>query len=150
MNNFISKIWLYPLAVIPCGLDDDGTLELDYKFPLKVQNHPDKVPDVSKGSSAMQEIVDLAFKITAIKYLGLEDSPLLIDEFGKTFDKEHRVAAAHGIKQLIELRSFTQLFTISHYEATYGSLTNAEICVLCSNNISIPTNAVYNEHVTME
>jgi hypothetical protein len=150
MNNFIDKIWLYPLEVIPCGLDEDGTLELDYKFPLRVQNKPDKVPDVSKGSSAMQEIVDLAFKITALKYLGLEDTPLLIDEFGKTFDKEHRVAAAQGIKQLIEMRSFTQLFTISHYEATYGSLTNAEVCVLCSNNIAIPTNAVYNEHVIME
>ena len=98
----------------------------------------------------MKEIVDLAFRITAIKYLGLDDSPLLLDEFGKTFDKEHRLAAAYGIKELMEMKSFTQLFTVSHYEATYGSLTNAEICVLCSKNISIPTNAVYNEHVMID
>lgn len=150
MNVFIKRIWMYPLSVVPCGLSSEGVVELDYKFPLKISDREKPVPDVKQGSTAMKEVTDLAFQITAMKYLGLEDSPLILDEFGASLDAEHRVAAARAIQELMDMRDFTQLFIVSHYEATYGSLTNAQVCVLCSSNIVIPKNAIVNQHVTIE
>jgi hypothetical protein len=148
MNVMIKKIWLYPLKVVACGLDEEGELDLDYQFPLLVQDTM-PVPDVSKGSSAMREVVDLVFKLTAMKYLNLETAPLFLDEFAKALDSAHRVTAIEAVKSLMEDSSFSQLFMISHYENSYSALTNAQICVICPENIVIPKNAIVNEHVTM-
>jgi len=150
MNAFIKKIWMYPLEVVPCGFDSEGQLDLDYKFPLKIKGESRNVPDVSKGSSAMKEVIDLAFKITAMKYLGLHDTPMFTDEFGQSFDAAHRIAAVETVKSLMDQHSFTQLFMISHYENSYSSLTNAQVCVLCSNNIVIPKDSIINQHVIIE
>lgn len=149
MNALIRKIWAYPLHVKDCGVSGEVGAELDYKFPMMVQTKDNIVPDVSKGSSGMQEIVNLAFKVVAMKFLGLSESPLYLDEFGATFDVAHRNAAMHTIKALMEQQSFSQLFMVSHYESTYGSMTNAEICVLCSTNITVPGGAKYNQHVSI-
>lgn len=148
MNSFIKKIWNYPLEIVSCGLSQDGQIELDYKFPLIVQNQDKPVDDINEGSSAMKEVIDLAFKLTAMKYLNLEESPIYLDEFSASFDAAHRVSSIEAIKSLMDQRSFTQMFMVSHYENSYGALTNAQICVLCSNNIVIPTGSIFNEHVT--
>lgn len=150
MNTLIRKIWAYPLKVLDCGVAGSTGAELDYKFPLMVNKESNVVSDVSKGSSGMIEIVDLAFKVTAMFYLGLQESPLYMDEFGKTFDEVHRTQAMHVIKSLLDQKPFTQLFMISHYESTHGSFTNAEICVTCPNNITTPAESKYNQHVTIE
>jgi ABC-type hemin transport system ATPase subunit len=121
--------------------------ELDYKFPLLVGTRDNIVADVSRGSSGMQEIVDLAFKVVALNRLRLDHGPLTLDEFGKTLDLEHRHAAVMAIKTLMDTKPFTQLFMISHYESHYGAFTNAEVCVLDARNIAVPK--VYNTHVTM-
>lgn len=146
MNSIIRKIWSYPLQIQSCGISNASGAELDYKFSL-LQDSTTVVPDVRQGSSGMHEIINLAFKIVAMQYLKLSEGPLMLDEFGKTLDAEHRVAASSAIKSLMDTQSFTQLFMISHYEAGYGSFTNAETCVLDARNISIPTK--YNQHVTM-
>lgn len=148
MNAFIKKIWLYPLKIVPCGIDKNGELELDYMFPL-MANDKDPVSDVVKGSSAMREVVDLAFKLTAMRYLGLESYPLFLDEFASSLDSAHRVTAIEAIKGLMESSSFSQLYMISHYENSYSSLTNAQICVICPDNVVIPDNAVVNTHITV-
>jgi ABC-type cobalamin/Fe3+-siderophores transport system ATPase subunit len=146
MNQLIRQIWVYPLEIMPCGLGGEGGAELDYRFPLKV-NSEDNAPDVSKGSTGIQEIVDLAFMVVAMKYLGLDDGPLLLDEFGAVFDAEHRNNVVKAVKQLMETRPFSQLFMISHYAATYGAFSNVQTCVLDGRNIAVPK--VYNTHVTM-
>jgi ABC-type hemin transport system ATPase subunit len=112
-----------------------------------VQSRANIVDDVKNGSSGMQEVVDLAFKVVAMKYLGLGEAPLLLDEFGASFDLEHRTAASNCIKNLMDTQSFSQLYMISHYESGYGSFTNAQTCVLDAKNITVP--AKYNEHVTI-
>lgn len=150
MNKFIARIWMYPLDVVPCGLASDGQIELDYKFPLMVKDRIDPVPDVKLGSTAMREVIDLAFKLTAMKYLGLEESPLMLDEFGGSFDAAHRIAGVEAVKNLLDQQPFTQLFMVNHYESSYGALTNAQVCAICSNNIVIPKGAVVNTHVIME
>lgn len=147
MNQLIRKIWAYPLEVMPCGMSTERGAELDYKFPLMVSTRDNIVPDVSRGSSGMQEIIDLGFKVMALKYKHLEHGPLMLDEFGKTLDLEHRTAAVMAIKNLMETKPFSQLFMISHYESHYGAFSNAEVCVLDARNIAIPK--THNTHVTI-
>lgn len=145
MNQIIKKTWTYNLEIIPCGLSDDGGVDLDYKFPLKVQNSSRPTPDVSKGSSSMKEITDLAFRIVAMKCLGLSQSPLYLDEFAKTLDHQHKLNAVVSIKSLMEQQAFTQLFIISHDFSQYGSFAKTEVTVLDDANILVP--GEYNKHV---
>jgi len=149
MNKLIRSIWAYPLEVLPCGVDGDKGAELDYKFPLMVQSKSNIVKDVKLGSTAMQEITNLAFRQVAKSYLKLDDVPLYLDEFSASMDVAHRAAAAQLVNALIEQGSFSQAFMVSHYESFYGALGNAEICVLCSNNIVVPSGKPYNEHVVI-
>jgi ABC-type cobalamin/Fe3+-siderophores transport system ATPase subunit len=151
MNQFISRVWVYPLEVIACGTTTEKAEKgagLDYRFPLRVgAEEDDPRDDVSDGSTGMLEIVDLAFRIVGLKYLHLDDGPLLLDEWSATFDAEHRSNAINAIKHIMETRPFSQLFLISHYAATYGAFSNVQTCVLDARNIVVPK--VYNTHVTM-
>lgn len=149
MNNFIKKVWAYPFTIQSCNLADDSKIELDYKFPIKVGDDSLPVSDVSKGSTGMIEIVNLAFKVSAVKHLGLTDIPLFLDEFGASFDHAHRTTAYGIFDYLINQISFSQVFMVNHYNELYGSLKNAEICILHDSNIIIPKGAVYNKHVVI-
>lgn len=150
VNSFIRKIWLYPLELVPILPSENNHVDLDYKFALKAGDHSDDhVPDVSKGSTAMREVVDLAFRVVAMQYLGLQECPLLLDEFAASFDAAHRQAAYHTISNVIAQSNFSQLFIVSHYEQTYGSMTNSEITVLCPNNVNLPRDSVFNKHVSI-
>lgn len=146
MNAFIKRIWTYPLVVQPCSNADSDRVELDYRFPITVGSH--LLKDASKGSTGIKEVVDLAFKVAAMQFLGLSHYPLYLDEFAASFDKEHRVAANHAIKSLMDTKMFSQLFMISHYFEGYGLFNNAEVCVLDNRNITTPQ--VYNTHVKIE
>lgn len=150
MNILISKIWAYPLRILDCGFLDENGAELDYKFKVMVQRKDNVINDVNEGSEGMQEVINLAFKVIAMEYLGLADMPLFLDEFGKSFDETHRSQASATIKALMDQRSFEQLFMVSHYAASHGSFTNAQVCVMCPNNITVPAGFQYNQHVTME
>lgn len=149
MNNLIKKIWTYTLRIQECGVSTDRGAELDYKFPILVQNAENRRKDVSEGSDGMQEVIDLAYRVVAAKYLGLAESPLMLDEFGRTFDDAHRFAAVNCVKNLMEQSSFTQLFMVSHYETSYSAFTQAEVCVLDKANIVVPVTMKYNQHVVM-
>lgn len=145
MNHVVHKIWSYPLQVLPCGGVDSDAAELNYKFPLMVSSRTNVVPDVSGGSSGQKEMVDLAFKVVGMRYAGLSEFPLFLDEFAASFDETHRTAAMLAIKALMDQYPFTQLFMVSHYEGNHGTLTNAEVMVLCGLNITVPSK--YNQHV---
>lgn len=147
MNVFIQKVWTYPLTIQSCSVDENANLDLDYRFPLVVQSATNAVPDVSKGSVGMKEIVNLAYRLTAMRYLGLQEYPLILDEWGGAMDETHRSQASVVIKSLVEQQACSQLFMVSHYFAQYGALANAEICVLNNLNITVPRD--YNKHITM-
>jgi hypothetical protein len=149
MNTFIKKVWTYPLEIQSCKLSEDTKLELDYKFPLKVGEDELPVPDVSKGSTGMREIINLAFKVLAIKHLSLLEIPLFLDEFGSAMDHTHRTTAYGIFDYLINQINFSQVFMVNHYSDLYGSLKNAEICVLHDSNIVLPKDSIYNRHVVM-
>ena len=138
MNALIKRVWSYPLVVKTCEMLDDASVDLDYKFPMVVMTPDNVVPDVGKGSTGMREIVNMAFMVTAMRYLHLQHSAVFLDEFGHSFDVEHRSAAMYMVKQFLEQHSFSQVFMISHDLVQYGALTNAEVCVLNDLNITVP------------
>lgn len=146
MNEFIEKVWAYSMVIETCDVQDNESLDLDYRFPVKTQNTSD-TPDVSKCSKGMKEIINLAFKITAMKYLNLLDTPLYLDEFGSTMDSGHRNEVISLIKAFSEQNTFSQMFIVSHDVTQYSSLPNAQVCVLCDSGILTPE--TYNEHVQM-
>lgn len=147
VNQVIESIWTYELRVMPCGLESG---DLDYKFPLYVKHEGEnnQAPDISKGSEAQVEVVNLAFRLVTMVYLGLEEYPVYLDEAGRSFDEQHRTNLLSFIKQLVDTGNYTQLFIISHYAAQFNVFTNAEILVLDSTNVSVPKQ--HNLHATLE
>ena len=117
--------------------------------PKIVGPNKEPVPDVSKGSTGIIDVINTAFVITAMKYLNLLDAPLYLDEFGSSFSVEHREQATAVIKILLEQKAFTQLFVISHYHEGYSALSNADICVLSNLNVTVPNSNNVNKHVSI-
>lgn len=145
MNGIIKKTWAYPMVIEPCMLSGE-TVDLDYKFPVKINNEEIPTPDVSKTSKGQKDIIDLAFLITSMSYLGMTDSYLILDEMGSAFDAEHKNTLILLIKALVEQQTFQQVFLVSHDYHQYSAL-NAQVVVLCSANVVTPHN--YNHHVEM-
>ena len=148
VNRFIAKIWLYPLEIVPIELEGDDELDLDYKFEIRV-NGEKASPDIAETSSGMKEIINLAFVLASMEYLGLSDYPVFLDEFAVKMDAAHRTAAYGIIDYLVESSNFSQLFLISHYASGYSNLSDAEILVLCPSNITLPKHLVVNSHAQL-
>lgn len=148
MNSFIRKVWSWPLEIVPVIPETDKDIDLDYKFTVKINGRPG-VPDINKGSVGMKEIIDLAFRLVAMKYLDVLDFPLVLDEFAKTLDAAHRKTAFHVISGLIAYSSFPQIYIVSHFYDCYGALRNADVSVLCESNIDLPQNTVFNQQLIL-
>lgn len=149
MNAIIAKIWTYRMEMHDCSTDPDSA-ELSYKFPVSTPNLPKPTPDVSETSAGQQEMLNLAFRIVAAQCLGLDRGWLALDEFGKAFDESHREAATQVVRQLLEQLNFSQLFMISHYEASYGAFYSAQVSVMDKRNITVPANRKVNELTVIE
>ncbi len=145
VNAFIDEVWTYPMEVLPSKVEKE---ELDYNFPLKVAGGQVMAPDISYGSDSQLEIVNFAFKMAILKFLGLEDMPLYLDEFGRTFDEQHRANLIPFISRLIENGQFKQVFFISHFQSTHGAFNNAEVVVINPTNITVPE--AYNKNVVIK
>ncbi len=145
MNGFIKNIWSYPLELI--AITPDENLDLDYRFEVRI-GEKGKAPDISKISKGQKEIVDLAFKIVAGQYLGLSHSSLYLDEFGSSFDKEHRQAVAEMMHGLTTTSTFSQIYIISHYEEMYGSFKNTDITVFHDPKFESMEGSAFNKVAT--
>lgn len=145
VNDFISNVWLYKLELIYI---EDNNLDLDFKFEVKI-GEDNISPDISKTSSSIKEIINLAFKITSMEYMGLENYPIYLDEIGASFDKEHRTSIYKLIQNLLDRTNFSQIFIVSHYETMYNSFRNSDITMLCENNVNAPVSD-YNTVCTMK
>lgn len=142
MNNIIRKVWTYPL-VINTDIGD----EITYQFPLVVGHTYRPVQDVKKTSTGQKEIINLAYRVVARRYLGLSSYPLQLDEFSRNMDDAHRFKATELIKALIDQEEFSQLWVVSHDINQFGALSHPEVTVVCEKNIQLPDNLVYNRHV---
>lgn len=144
MNAFIEPIWASPLTITPFVPDEEGSLELDYKFCIAV-GESDIAFDLRDASFGQLEVINRAFVVVCMKYLGLEDFPLYLDEFGAQMDYVHRQKASSAMMGLLDNSNFSQMFIISHHENSYTSLVNADVTVLCPNNIILPGNKAFNQ-----
>ncbi len=146
INIVLAKVWEHPIELLPCGLDSNG---LNYKFPLRINNNEYGPVDCSKGSNSQISIVNFAFKIVVMVYLGLEDYPLYLDELAPDLDEKHRVNIVHFVRDFVESHRCSQMFMVSHYETGYGAFTNAQILILDKDNLlEIPD--TYNTHCLIE
>jgi hypothetical protein len=79
-------------------------------------------------------------------HLGLQDTEIFLDEFSIKMDYAHRKEAMKMVMDLLNNSDFSQIYMISHYESSYGTLSNADITVLCPENILLPSDLKYNTH----
>lgn len=142
MNKYIDYVWLYPMTVQPCDLTEG---DMDYTFPYLLNNKVVPVPDVCKGSTAQQNMFNLAFRLTGYKALKLQKYPLLLDEPSSGMDEEHRHALVGFIKMLINSGEFSQVIVVSHDSDVHSKLNEAAYCVIDPTGVTLPT--VYNEGV---
>lgn len=150
MNVLIKQIWSYPLIVNLPNMDDDN-IDLSFRFPMQVGLNDEYIEDVTLGSSGIKEVINLAFKLTAMKSLKLDHYPLFLDEFGASFDQHHRVNAVNVIKNITDERLHSQLFMVSHYESSYGALPNCDVCLLSPEITSPYLNSdTINNHVQIK
>ena len=131
MNEIINKVWSYEIDILPCDISEN---DLTFRFPVKINGTKD-IPDISKGSSSIKDIIDLSFKITAMEFLGMLDYPLILDELGSTFSVSHRVSIYDFIDELSK-GYFNQVFMISHFEDLFGRFKNTDIIVLDNEGIN--------------
>lgn len=145
MNIIINKVWEHNIELLPCDVNSDG---ISYKFPLRVNDKPYGPPDGSKGSNSQISMVNFAFKIVVMIYLGLDDYPLYLDELAPDLDEKHRINIISFVRSFVESKRCSQMFMVSHYATGYGAFTNAEILILDDANLlDVPTN--YNKHVIL-
>jgi len=144
INIIVNSVWNYDIRLLPCVVTDDN--DLDYKFPVMIDNN-ETILDINMGSSSMKEIINLAFKIVFMKYLGLTGFPLILDEFAVTMDPDHRVKAFDAIDRLLA-PNFSQVFIISHFKSMYGRFErSSDINILNSDNLDIDDTLIYNENM---
>lgn len=148
MNTFIKKIWLYPLEIVPIIPTEDG-IDLDFKFEVRINDNL-VIPDINKASSAMREIIDLAFRMTSMPYLKLSEAPLFLDEPGANMDHIHRANYNRYINELSINSNFSNVFMISHYHDSYGSFSNTDYIVLDSRNIKALNESAYNKNCVIK
>ncbi len=144
VNAYIAEVWTYKMEVLPSKVDRD---ELDYNFPLNIGDGAVIAPDIDKGSDSQLEMVNFSFCQAMRKFLHLEDFPLFLDEFGRTFDEQHRDNLIPFIARLIENGQFKQIFFISHYASTHGAFNQAEFMVLDPTNVTVPEH--FNKNVVI-
>jgi DNA repair exonuclease SbcCD ATPase subunit len=132
INSSIEEIWSYSFKVVPYDIEVDE--KFDYRFKVMVQ---DRVisNDITKTSSGMREIIDLSFKIGLMKYLGLYDYPLYLDEFGIRLDEQHRSKMYSVVFNFISSDEYSQIFMITHTDTSFSNIKNAELYVLDDLNI---------------
>lgn len=138
MCNILDQIWTYSMRPY-LDLGEDG-IELDYRFPVDVNEGDIYVKDVYYLSRGQKEIVNFTFKLLLMQYLDLSDYPLIMDEIGGSFDNLHRDRLYRYIKLLVESNQVQQVFIISHIASSHDALSNADRCVLDTDATMIDKN----------
>lgn len=145
INEVISKVWGYNLALDNCNIEDG---ELNYKFPMFIHNTANMVPDIECGSDSQKDIVNQAFRLVVYKFMELHGHPLYLDELGRTFDEVHKHNLTFAIKDLIEDEMYSQIFFITHSFESQNGFPNSQIAVIDDSHVSLKR--VYNEHVKIQ
>lgn len=131
MNDIISAIWTYDMQILPSAMNDD----LTYKFPLYMSESDTETPDINRASTAQKGVIDFAFKLLLINYLGLEDYPLYIDELTPNLDEAHRINIMAYVRDFVESGKCSQMFMISHYVEGNNVFPQADFTIINDSNL---------------
>ena len=91
------------------------------------------IDDISRVSSGMAEVINLAHRLVAMHLLDIENYPLYLDEYGSKFDPAHKDKAFNIAKELS--MNYTQLFMITHTQEIYNLYPNSELVILSTDNM---------------
>ena len=132
VNDIISSVWSYDMEVLPYDVKE---LEkgISYRFPVKV-NDQKPVPDINETSESMREMINIAFRLVSLKYMGLARYPLLIDEFGRSMDEIHLVKS-YDLLESIAIENDIQMVVVAHIKAAYTRFKNFGVSIVSSLNL---------------
>jgi DNA repair exonuclease SbcCD ATPase subunit len=123
LNSIIAGVWDYKMILKPINIGEDA---LNYKFRVEVEDKL-PIPDINVVSKGMQEMINLAMKITLYKLLGLEYYPIYLDEYGDKLDKHHKSKITDIIFKMIGSSTYSQIFLISHIDMAYAQFKDTEV-----------------------
>lgn len=135
LTNILDQVWTYSMRPY-LDLGEEG-IELDYRFPVDVNDGNIFVKDISRLSRGQMEMVNFGFKLLLMQYLDLQDYPLTMDEIGGSFDSLHRDKLYQYIKRLVESNQVQQVFIISHIASSHDALSQADRCILDPDTIMV-------------
>ena len=144
LNTIINSLFINNVKVLAPNIENG---DLDYNFPI-LMNDNGIIDDIAHGSSGLKEVLDLAFRIIFMKYLGLNDYPLYLDEYAVNADTGNRVKAYTAIDSILG-PNFSQVFLISHFESMFGRFSNADISILSKENLLVDDGLIYNQHLKL-
>lgn len=142
MSEYINRMWGYDMHIQPCDVSDG---DMDYLFPFWAGSKDKMNADVSMGSRGQRDVINFVFMLAVYRAMDLKAYPLLIDEALAAFDETHRDKAIDFIKHLIGTGKASQVVMVSHDANTHFKLTTADICVLDSEGVTLPSK--YNTNV---
>lgn len=140
VNAIINPIWSTRLHVLNCQptKGDDDSVDLDYQFPVVTGDENEVNDDIAYCSGGEREIINFAFRVTLLRYLGKHSGlPLLMDEVGVAFDELHRGRFGMWLEEQLRLDKLPQIFMISHYVKQFGLFQNANIIALNTEGLNI-------------
>lgn len=140
INAIIQPVWSGRLVVLNCetGKGDDGSVDLNYQFPVISGDSNKPTKDISKCSGGEREIINWAFRLTILRYRGKHcPIPLVMDEVGVNFDSLHRRMFCAYVDEQIRLDKINQLVMVSHYIDQFGTFQNANVIALNTEGLSI-------------
>lgn len=132
VNRIIQSVWSYELEVLPYDINDLDT-SITYRFPVKTLGN-DNADDIADTSESMREIIALAFRIVSLKYMGLSQYPLMIDEFGRSMDEVHLIRS-YDLLETIAVENDIQMIIIAHIKTCYNRFINSGISIISSMNL---------------
>ena len=144
LNTIVNSLFINNVKILSPSIEDG---DLNYNFPV-VMNDNGTIDDVSQGSSGLKEVLDLAFRIIFMKYLGLTDFPLYLDEYAVNADSGNRIKAYTAIENILG-PNFSQIFLISHFESMFGRFNNADISILSKENLLVDDGLLYNQYLKL-
>lgn len=143
MKDIISSIWEYEIHI---GMCNSKSGDLDYYFPMTIGELT--VSDISSGSEAQVDVINLSFILMMRQYMGLTNYPIYFDETGRSFDEKHRVNLMTFVKRLVDNQMCSHVVMVNHFASMHGGLTNCDTIVLNEDNIILPSK--YNQGVVIK
>lgn len=140
VNAIIQPVWTNRLHVLNCSTSkSEEDVDLSYNFPVLSGNSDKQNKDIGNCSGGEREIINFAFRITMLRYLGERSClPLMMDEVGVAFDELHRGRFAGYLAEQFRLGKLPQTFMISHsYKEIAAAVNDANIIALNTEGLRV-------------